>query len=348
MDMSYSIRAPWRSITVEVPAPDQVKALLPGLVVVAACTAASYLAALLLPSLSPLIWAVFIGMAVVTVHRLPAAMIPGVRFASRSILRVGVALLGLRLVAGQLVAVGVPGLGVLGVVVPATILGTLWLGRRLGCSPALSLLVGTGSAICGASAIVAMDAVTDSDERDVTMAVATVTLFGTAAMVVLPLLDRQFLHLAPVAYGTWAGASIHEVAQVVAGAAPLGAVAVKVATVVKLTRVLMLVPLLLVVTTIRGRSGAQQGAARSLPVPLFVLGFLACVAIASFHVLPAPVLAGATKMDVALLAAALAGLGLGVDVRQIVRLGWRPLALGFGSWVIAGGAALAATLLLFR
>ena len=346
--MSYSIRAPWRSITVKVPAPKILTALLPGLVVVLACTAASYLAASLLPSLSPLIWAVFIGMAVATFRRLPESTGLGVRFASRSILRVGVALLGLRLVAGQLVAVGLPGLGVLGVVVPATILGTLWLGRRLGCSPALSLLVGTGSAICGASAIVAMDAVTDSDERDVTMAVVTVTLFGTAALVVLPLLDRQFLHLSQVAYGTWAGASIHEVAQVVAAAAPLGAVAVRVATVVKLTRVLMLVPLLLVVTAIRRRSGNPDGGPRTLPVPLFVLGFLGCVGIASVGILPTPVLSGASTLDVALLAAALAGLGLGVDVRQILKLGWRPLALGLGSWAIAGGAALAATMVLFR
>ena len=346
--MSYTSRSISGPKSIRIPdLLDQIPDLLPGLAVVALCTGGSYLVARLVPSLSPLIWAVFIGMAVAALRPLPTRLVPGARFASRTILRIGVALLGLRLVASQLVAVGLPGLGVIAVVVPATILGTIWLGRRLGCSPALSLLIGTGSAICGASAIVAMDAVTDSDERDVTMAVATVTLFGTAALVVLPLLDRQLLHLPPIAYGTWAGASIHEVAQVVAGAAPLGAAAVRVATVVKLTRVLMLVPLLLVVTTLR-RRGADPGAPRSLPVPLFILGFLGCVAIASLHILPAPAIDGATAVDVALLAAALAGLGLGVDVRQIARLGWRPLALGMGSWVIAASAALAATVVLFR
>lgn len=323
--------------------------LLPGLALVAACTLASYLAARLLPTLSPLIWAVFVGMAVASVWRVPATLQPGARFAARSLLRVGVALLGLRIVLGQLVAIGLPGLAVIGVVVPATLLGTLWLGRRLGIPPALSLLVGTGSAICGASAIVAMDAVTESDEEDVTVAVATVTVFGTAAIMVLPLLQEHLLHLGTVAYGTWAGSSIHEVAQVVAAAAPMGSEAVRVATVVKLTRVVMLVPLLLGVTTIQRRTAANSTSLPGgLPVPLFVLGFLACVGIASLRILPAGVSAGAGQLDVALLAAALAGLGLMVDMRAIVRLGWRPLVLGAGAWALAGACSLAAVLILVR
>jgi uncharacterized integral membrane protein (TIGR00698 family) len=321
----------------------------PGLALVGACVAASYAAAALLPTLSPLIWAVFAGMAIVTVRPLGARFRPGVRVAARRLLRLGVALLGLRLAAGQLAGVGLPGLAVILLVVPLTIGGTHLLGRRLGCPPGLVLLVATGSAICGASAIVAMDAAVESGEDDVTVAVATVTLFGTAALVLLPILDRLVLHLPAATFGTWVGASVHEVAQVVSAATPAGPAAVKVASVVKLTRVLMLAPLVLAVSLLRRRGGTvvERGALRA-PIPLFVAGFLLCVGVATSGVVPARLLAHITSVDVGLLTASLAGLGLSVDVRQIVRLGWRPMALGLGSWIIAATTALTGAALLVR
>lgn len=321
----------------------------PGLAVVAVCVAVSYALSARFPLFSPLIWAVFVGMAVVSVRPLSPRLRPGIQVASRQLLRLGVGLLGLRLAFGQLVSVGAPGLAVILLVVPVTIGATLWLGRRLGCPPGLSLLVGTGSAICGASAVVAMDAVADTDEDDVTFAVATVTLFGTVALVVLPILNRLVLHLTATAYGTWAGASVHEVAQVVAAATPAGSTAVKVATIVKLTRVLMLAPLVLAVSLIRRRSGAVCTGTQSLiPVPLFVLGFLLCVGIASAHVLPTAAVSFATQVDAGLLTAALAGLGLAVHIRQIVRLGWRPMVLGLGAWAAAAITALAGCVVLVR
>ncbi|MHB8508297.1 MAG: YeiH family protein [Candidatus Dormibacteria bacterium] len=323
------------------------RALAPGLLLVAVCVAGAYALNLVFPTISPLIWAIFVGMAVAAVRVPGALLLPGTRFASRAILRVGVALLGFRLALPQLVAVGVPGLGVVGTVVPVTMLGTVWLARRLGCSPSLGLLVGSGSAICGASAVVAVDAVAESEESEVSVAVATVTVFGTAAMLLLPLLQQSVLHLSVRQYGTWAGASVHEVAQVIAAAAPQGIAAVRVATVVKLTRVLMLLPVVLFLGVRRSR---QHGAGTGprLPVPLFVLGFLGCVLVASTGLLPARGLGAATAVDTLLLAAALAGLGLGVDFRQIARLGWRPVALGSGAWALAALSSLGMTTLLVR
>jgi uncharacterized integral membrane protein (TIGR00698 family) len=329
--------------------PARLPAVVPGLLVVAAASGAAYGAAALVPVLSPLIWGVFIGMALVVARPLPAVLVPGARFAARRLLRVGVALLGLRLAGDQLLSVGLPALGVLLVTIPATLGGALWLGRRLGLPRELSLLVATGSAICGASAIAAMDAATDSDERDVTVAVATVTLFGTLALVLLPLLDGV-LGLSPAAFGTWVGASVHEVAQVVAAATPGGRTAVDTATLVKLTRVLTLAPLVLGVVLLRRRRAGAGGAAApsGSPVPLFVLGFLACVAVASTGRLPAGAIAAAQGVDTMLLTAALVGLGLGASLREIARLGWRPMALGAGAWLVAAVTSLGAVLLLVR
>ncbi len=327
-----------------------VRSIAPGLAVVAVIGAAAYGLAALVPVLSPLIWGVFLGMAVVVARPLPAALRPGAQVAARQILRVGVALLGLRLAVDQLVAVGLPALGVLLVTLPATLVGTIWLGRRLGLSRDLSLLVASGSAICGASAIAAMDAATDSREEDVTVAVATVTLFGTAALVLLPAVNAV-IGFGPGAFGTWVGASVHEVAQVVAAATPGGRQAVETATVVKLTRVLMLAPLVLGVALWRRRrdpAPSPGGAARTSPVPVFILGFLVCVAAASTGLVPAPVIAGAQRLDTALLTAALVGLGLGVSARHIVALGWRPMALGAGAWMVAAVSSLAAVLVFLR
>lgn len=327
-----------------------VHGLAPGLVLVAAVSVAAYVLAAAIPVLSPLIWGVFLAMALVAVRPLPARFEAGAQFAARRLLRIGVALLGLRLGVDQLASVGLPVLGVVAVTVPATLAGTLWLGRRLGLSRDVSLLIGTGTAICGASAVAAVDAATGARRQDATVAVATVTLFGTAALVLLPVLGA-LMGLGPGAFGTWVGASVHEVAQVVAAATPGGPAALETATVVKLTRVLMLAPLVLGVVLWRGRrrAGAESdGGRRTAPVPLFIVGFLVCVALASSGRVPTPVMEGALRLDTAVLTAALAGLGLGVSARGLTRLGWRPMALGAGAWVIATGVALAAVLLLMR
>ncbi len=310
--------------------------LLPGLGLTAGVAAAGFLAATAVPQLSSLIWAILGGIAVATAFPIGSRLQPGIRVAARQVLRIGVALLGLRLGVRQVVAVGLPAL-VIGIVVVPTVVGvTLWVGRRLRVRPGLALLIGTGSAICGASAIAAVEAVADTEDEDAGFAVATVTLFGTIALFLLPLADRTLLHLSPVAYGTLAGASVHEVAQVVAAASPLGVAAVKVATVVKLTRVLLLAPFVVIVGLARGRrSRSRQG-----PVPLFVAAFVACVVIASSGLLPARLLGAANWLDALLLTLALAGLGLGVRLREVIALGWRPIILGLGAWLVATAVAL--------
>jgi uncharacterized integral membrane protein (TIGR00698 family) len=150
------------------------------------------------------------------------------------------------------------------------------------------------------------------------------------------------------AFGTWVGASVHEVAQVVSAAAPAGPSAMKVASVVKLTRVLMLAPLVLAVGLLRRRAGRAEGRIVRAPVPLFIGGFLLCVGVASSRAVPAGLMTAANSIDIGLLTASLAGLGLGVDVRQIARLGWRPMVLGFGSWAIAAVTALTGAALMIR
>jgi uncharacterized integral membrane protein (TIGR00698 family) len=237
----------------------------------------------------------------------------------------------------NILQLGVGGVAVVIGVVTATFFGTIWLGRRAGLGPRLSLLIATGFAICGASAIAAIEGVTEADSRDVAFAIALVSLFGTLAIFVLPPVGHA-LGLHGREFGSWVGASVHDVGQVVATASSQGPPAVQSAVVVKLTRVVLLAPIVAGVSIGLRRSreqalGAEQASARRPPaVPLFVVGFLGAVAVRSTGVLPASLLSAIADVDMAILAVALAGLGTTVNIREMLRVGWKPVGVGICSW----------------
>ena len=314
--------------------------LLPGLLLTGFVTAGAYGLGALVPSLSSLVWALILGAVVATVFSLPNVTHRGVNFAAKPILKLGVVLLGFQISLSDAIALGPKVLLVVLVTLPVTFGAAMFLGRWLGLSTKLSLLIGTGSAICGASAIAAMDSVADAEEEDVGFAVATVTLFGTIAVFAVPAIAEGVIGLPSQVAGVWAGASVHEVGQVVAASSPLGAGALHTATLVKLTRVALLAPSILVVGWLM-RSRSSSGGGASLPVPLFVLGFLAALGVRSVGVLPQDVTDGILSADTALLTVALGGLGLNLSVRTMAKLGWKPLVLGLAVSVVVAAVSLA-------
>lgn len=321
--------------------------LLPGVAFAAAGTVVAFLVNHFVSVLSPLTAGVLLGVVLANVGLVPARVRPGLAISTRRLLRAGVVFLGLQLSLLELAGLGVPLLVVVVVTVVVGFFATRWIGERLGLSRDLALLTATGFSICGASAIAAMEGASDADEDEVATAIAMVTIFGTIAMFGWPLL-QQPLHLGDEAYGAWSGASIHEVAQVVAAAAPAGAAALAVAVVVKLARVIMLAPLVaLVAFMARRRSNADHdsGGRRPPLVPLFVLGFLVMIVVRTTGVLPTGVLAAAKILTTALLAAALFGLGTGVRVRVLLSTGPRALVLGAFSTVMLAAVAYAGVLL---
>lgn len=311
---------------------------LPGLAVAAGGVGLAMLLHRLLPVAGVLTWAVLLGALVANTGLLPAATRPGLAVATRRLLRIGIVLLGFSL---SLVTIGQLGPTVIALVVVtllSTLLATLWAGRRLGLGRPRSLLIATGFAICGASAIAAMERTADGDEDDVATAVAMVTICGTAAMIAVPLLQAP-IGLTDTQLGIWAGASVHEVGQVVAAAGPAGAAAVAIAVVVKLTRVLLLAPVVATVSMLQHRTAARPPA-----VPLFVLGFLACVLLRTLDVVPAGVLPVVTQLQTLALAAALFSLGTGVRLAALVRRGGPALVLGVLSTIVVAGFSLAGVL----
>ncbi|MGP9539333.1 YeiH family protein [Brachybacterium sp. AOP43-C2-M15] len=320
--------------------------VLPGLLLSLLVAAGSILLSRALPGISALVIAIVVGIVLANVSALPAALLPGLSVAAKKLLRAGIVLLGLQVVLGDLLALGAPMLLVVVAVVGGGILGTIALGRALGVDRGLTLLVACGFSICGAAAVAAAAGVTDpEDEREesTVTAVALVVLCGTLMIALVPAV-AALLQLPPEAAGAWAGASIHEVAQVVAAGGALGGAALTLAVIVKLARVVMLAPVMAVLSLQQRRRGAADGKRPPL-VPLFVLDFLVMVLLRSLVPLPAVVLGTGSLLQTGLLSAAMFALGTGVTVRGLLQVGPRPFALAALSTALVAAIALGGVLL---
>ena len=307
--------------------------------------------------------ALVVGLAIGAAASIRPRLIPGATLASRYALRIGITLLGARLTLGQLLATGAASIvGIVLVVSVALALGT-WLARRLGLVPPLSALITVGMAICGNSAILALSPIMAAKHRDTAYAVSTITIFGLIAVLLLPVIGRVF-HMSDPVFGTWAGLAVNDTAQVVATGYAFSPGAGDVATVVKLTRNLAILPVLLGATWFVARSAASRidgptgaagvgaGAAPSRlalvsrAVPWFVVGFVVVAGLRSAGLLDVPVPGGGTLADLCstlaalLILVALAGVGMATDVRSLRAVGGRPFALAAVMWVVIGLLAL--------
>jgi len=316
--------------------------LLPGLTIVIVI---AILAAMLrrvpgLSMLSPLMLAVLVGMLLGHLYSLPPRCLPGIGFAGRRILRFAIVLLGLQLSATQVLAIGIDGILIVTFVVTTTYMVITRIGAGLGVDARLTSLLAAGTSICGASAVAAMSTVNQASDEDVTYAMAAVTVFGTILMFLLPVVGLA-LDLDEREFGIWAGASIHEVAQVTGAAFQYGNAAGEIGIIVKLTRVMMLAPLVLVVGLWlhRSRSAGSEDAAPPA-FPLFVLGFIAAAAVNSFVSLPTDIRGGILSVTTFLMSMALAALGLQAHVSRLKAKGMRPLALGAMGTVLIVGLSL--------
>jgi uncharacterized integral membrane protein (TIGR00698 family) len=322
--------------------------LLPGLFLTFTIAAAAFEVRNLsgIAALSPLVIAIVLGMILHNTVGTPAAFKSGVTFSMRRILRLAIILLGLQLSLSQVVSVGILGLTIIALTLAGTFVFTVWLGNRLGIDHKLAQLIAAGTSICGASAVIAANTVTRASDEDVAYAVASVTVFGSAAILLYPAL-AVFLQLTPHAFGLWAGASIHEIAQVVAAAFQNGTEAGNFATIAKLSRVMLLAPMILVLGHFiaKDRRAIDAGSVepatqKAVPKPWFVAGFVAMMLFNSLDLIPMVEKAYLIQATAFLLTVALAAMGLETDVRKLRAKGWRPLLVGAGSWLFISAFSL--------
>lgn len=289
--------------------------------------------------LSALTLAIVLGMLIGNLAgtRLPPQLTPGIAFSQRNLLRAGIVLYGLRISFQQIAAIGVEAL-LLDVLIVVSTLGLgLWIGRHwLGLDRDTALLTACGSAICGAAAVLATERVLKPDPGKVAIAVAGVVLFGTLNIFLYPQL-AHWLSLPSDVYGIYTGATVHEVAQVVAAGNAVDATAADTAVIVKLTRVLLLVPFLFVLGAWQARR--EGGGAGAIQVPWFALGFVGVCALNSVVQLPPALHARLLDLDTLLLAIAMGALGLETRFSRLRALGPKPLLLAAAlfAWLTIGG-----------
>lgn len=319
--------------------------LLPGLLLCALLASAAFWLADLgwvkdALHLSPLLLVILLGIAWKSLAPVPAATLSGIRMAQRPVLRWAVAGLGLRLSIGELWRIGAPALVVVVVSTFATLAFGWWIARRLGVAEKLGILLGVGSAICGASAVVAADSVVQGDKQDAPVALGVITLLGTIGIVVYPLLQNA-LGMSHFLYGVWDGASLHEMAQVVAAGFGVSDEAARVATVVKLARIALLAPVVLYLGWSLRHAHRAAGRAHVAPVPWFLVVFVLLAAINSLGWIPKATLDLARRADLWLLCVGMAGVGLQTGFSDLRAAGFRPVAAGVAQWVFLAALSYA-------
>ncbi|OYP57572.1 hypothetical protein CIK99_07215 [Prevotella sp. P5-92] len=300
-------------------------------------------------SLSPMIVGIVLGMLYANSLRnnLPDTWVPGIQFCSKRILRIGIIFYGFRLTFQDVTAVGVPAIIVDAIIVAATISIGVVVGRMMKMDRGITLLTSVGSAICGAAAVLGAESALRAKAYKTAVAVSTVVIFGTMSMFLYPVLYRNgIFDLSPEQMGIFAGSTIHEVAHVVGAGNAMGDSVSNTAIVVKMIRVMMLVPVLLILTWSVARAAAKSGAEGEkgkINIPWFAIFFLVVIAFNSFDLLPAGVVEFINTFDTFLLTMAMTALGAETSIEKFKKAGAKPfvLALVLQVWLLLGGYSLA-------
>lgn len=300
-------------------------------------------------SLSPLVVGIILGMLYANSLRnnLPDTWVPGITFSSKRILRFGIILYGFKLSFQDVVAVGFPAIVIDAIVVVLTILLGVFVGRLLKMDRSIALLTACGSAICGAAAVMGVDGAIRPKPYKTAVAVATVVIFGTLSMFLYPILYRAGIFNLPAdQMGIFAGATIHEVAHVVGAGNAMGAAISDSAIIVKMIRVMMLVPVLLVIAFIVAKdvaSRADGNGKTKINVPWFAILFLVVIGFNSLDLLPGNIVEFVNTLDTFLLTMAMTALGAETSIDKFKRAGFKPFLLAaiLYVWLIGGGYCLA-------
>ncbi len=310
------------------------RTLTPGLISVGILTIISYLIAQLpiatQTGISSLVIAIMLGILLGNAVKYPDSWTPGIQFSAKRILRTAIVLYGFRVSFQQIASVGIEAIIIDSLVVSLTlILGYLVGTKIFKLDKDLSLLISAGAAICGAAAVLAVEDIIKSEPYKTAVAVGTVVLFGTISMFIYPLLQHSgLIQLTEHQFGVFAGASVHEVAQALVTGTNISVDAGKIAVIVKMIRVLMLVPVLFILAFLYQRkSQTAHGHKTKIIIPWFALGFLAVIGIHSMNEVPEQTVALINQIDVILLTMAMGAIGIETKFSKIKKVGLTPLYL---------------------
>lgn len=303
-------------------------------------------------SLSPMVVGIVLGMLYANSLRnnLPDTWVPGIKFCSKRILRTGIILYGFKLTFQDVMQVGITAIIMDAIIVGGTIGLGICIGKLLKIDRSIALLTSCGSAICGAAAVLGVDGAIRPKPYKTAVAVATVVIFGTLSMFLYPILYRAgIFDLSPDMMGLFTGATVHEVAHVVGAANAMGPEVSNTAIIVKMIRVMMLVPVLLIIAWVVSRNlksnntVATDGKEKAkITIPWFAILFLVVIAFNSLGLLPENIVNGINQLDTFLLTMAMAALGAETSIDKFKKAGFKPflLAAVLYCWLLGGGYCL--------
>ncbi len=301
----------------------------------------------ILPVVGAPVFAILIGALIASFVTIPKNVKPGVAFSGKALLQWSIVLLGASLSLNEIAAGGGRSLPVMLGTFAIVMALAFIIGRAFGLDRDLRRLLGVGTAICGGSAIAAVSSVIEADQADIAYALGTIFFFNVVAVIVFPPLGHLF-KMSQDAFGLWAGTAVNDTSSVVAAAYAYGHDAGQHAVIVKLTRTLLIIPLVIFYAWRSAQKLRAQG--RSVPwraiMPWFILWFLVAAALNSLNLIPAVAAGPIHTLALFAIVVALAGVGLGTDVARIRSAGLRPLALGAILWVAISVASLGLSALL--
>ena len=299
-------------------------------------------------SISPLIVGIIIGIIYANSLRvhLPQVWTPGIVFCTKTLLRWGIILYGMRLTFQDVISVGVAGLIVDLIIIITTLIIGVFCGRLLKMDKDLTLLTSIGSAICGAAAVLGAESVLKSSSYKTAIAVSTVVIFGTIAMFIYPVMWRSDVTgLNQQEMGIYAGSTLHEVAHAVGAGDAMGRDIANTTVIVKMLRVICLAPVLLlmaiIIPKIRIQNSAEKGKSK-ITVPWFAFGFLLVIGLNSLQIIPQFIVEFLKYIDTLFLTMAMTALGVETSFSKFKQAGIKPFVLAFllFVWLVGGGFIL--------
>lgn len=305
-----------------------------GILISLVIATAAYFLGRLIPVVGGPVWGITLGILTTSILKLPVSSRKGIKFTSKYILQVAVVLLGFDMNAASVIRVGQQSLLVILLTLSAAFITALLVGRLLQINKKLTTLIGVGTAICGGSAIAAASSAINAEDQDISYSISTIFLFNVIAVFLFPVIGH-LLRLSDTGFGMWAGTAINDTSSVVAAGFSFSNAAGNFATIVKLTRSLMIVPVTLTLAYITARDNkSQQNFSFVKVFPWFVLGFLVAAVLNSLGIFPLSITSALAQTGKFLIIMAMAAIGMNTSIQAFVKAGPKALFLGAATWLV--------------
>lgn len=291
------------------------------------------------PIIGGIIFSIILGIIISNAIKLPDQYQPGIKFASKKILQYAIIVMGFTLNLRVVVAMGLSSLPITLTTITAALLTSLWLGKVMNIGENIRTLIGVGTAICGGSAIAAASPIVDAKEDEVAFSLSTIFLFNIIAVFIFPVIGHT-IGLSDIGFGHFAGTAINDTSSVVAAGYAYSETAGDTATIVKLVRALMIIPVCLLLVMVQLKKSEKKAFSIKKVFPWFILYFFLASVVTSIINLPEAIISYIKMLSTFMISIAMAGIGLSVSIKQFRTIGIKPVLLGASVWFVVAGISI--------